>query len=121
MLSCDVLSCIHCPLTLVTSLVQGQPIDHESQQRVELLIQEVCHNNNTSQPLFLRLTLSLFFLKLSEVRLKLRETESQSEMLSQQLHTTQQKLESRDTEITLLSREREYWPVSYNPLSLSLS
>ena len=51
--------------------------------------------------------------QLSELQAQLRESESQSEVLSQQLQTAHQSLESREAEITLLSREREFWPVSH--------
>ena len=53
-----------------------------------------------------------------ELRQRLKEKETQLEVLTQQLQATRQNLQSRETEITLLSREREVWPVS---LYLSIS
>ena len=51
-------------------------------------------------------------IQLTQVQVKLRQSETQSEMLTQQLHATRRMLEAREAEITLLSREREFWPVS---------
>lgn len=49
--------------------------------------------------------------QLSELQSKLKESEARVHSLSEQLRTAKLNLEAREAEITLLSREKEYWPV----------